>query len=317
MIMTKSAYLMLAPLMLLAASGACTTTPSPPSAPAVQTAAARPAPPAATAFVSERIVVTTVGSGPDVVLIPGLSSSPSVWADLVAAVPGYRYHLVQVKGFAGVAPQANATGPVIAPVAGEIARYIREQQLVASALIGHSMGGTWAMMVASQEPALAARVMVVDMLPFVGAMFGGPTATPERVAPIAARLRDQMAGAAPSQRRAFTEMAINGMVNDVSRRPAVLAESLASDPDVAARAYFDLLTTDLTTDLARITGPLDVLYVTPAGAPISDAQMDAFYAAAFAGAPNRSVRRVEGSAHFIMLDQPALFAEAVRAFLVR
>ena len=64
-----------------------------------QTTAAAQAPRAP--FASERIGVTVRGSGPDVVLIPGLTSSPQVWESTIAAVPGYRYHLVHVSGFAG------------------------------------------------------------------------------------------------------------------------------------------------------------------------------------------------------------------------
>ena len=59
-------------LLLLPLAAACATT------------AADPAP----AFSSDRISVQVQGSGPDVVLIPGLSSHPDVWRDTVAAVPG-------------------------------------------------------------------------------------------------------------------------------------------------------------------------------------------------------------------------------------
>jgi pimeloyl-ACP methyl ester carboxylesterase len=58
--------------------------------------------------------VAVRGSGPDVILIPGLSASRGIWSSTVAAVPGYRYHLVQVAGFAGTAPAAIA-GRVAAP----------------------------------------------------------------------------------------------------------------------------------------------------------------------------------------------------------
>jgi pimeloyl-ACP methyl ester carboxylesterase len=306
--------------LCLAATAACAAAGPPAAAPAP----AISAPPAAAVqgplssdFASDRISVSTVGSGPDVVLIPGLSSSPAVWSGLVAAVPGYRFHLVQVKGFAGVPAEANASGPVLSPTGAEIARYIRQEGLVRPALIGHSMGGTWAMMVATGNPGLAGRVMVVDMMPFVGAMFGGPAATPQSVEPVAAGLRAQMAGASKTQRRAFTEATINGMVATASLRPQVLADSLASDPAVSAQAYYELVTTDLTADLSRLTMPLDVLYVTPAGAPVTDAQLDAFYAAAYAAVPDRKVLRVPGAAHFIMLDQPRVFADRVRTFLDR
>ena len=80
-------------------------------------AAAGPAP-----FRSDRISVTVRGSGPDVVLIPGLAAAAGIWNGTVAALPGYRYHIVQVAGFAGAPARGNAKGPVAAGVAAEIAR---------------------------------------------------------------------------------------------------------------------------------------------------------------------------------------------------
>src|SRR5688572_22962905 len=97
-------------------------------------------PATAKSFASDRISVTVTGSGADVVLIPGLSSSPEVWTGTIAAVPGYRYHLVKVAGFDGAPAGANASGPVLIPVADEIARYIKEAGLKSPALVGHSMG---------------------------------------------------------------------------------------------------------------------------------------------------------------------------------
>jgi pimeloyl-ACP methyl ester carboxylesterase len=66
-------------------------------------------------FASDRITVRTEGAGPDVVLIPGLNSSPRAWASTVAALPGYRYHLVQISGFAGQPVGGNEEGTVAAP----------------------------------------------------------------------------------------------------------------------------------------------------------------------------------------------------------
>jgi pimeloyl-ACP methyl ester carboxylesterase len=60
--------------------------------PSLATAAAVAVP-----FVSDRVTARTEGAGPDVVLVPGLDSGPRTWATTVAALPGYRYHMVQVK----------------------------------------------------------------------------------------------------------------------------------------------------------------------------------------------------------------------------
>ena len=272
-------------------------------------------PPPAPAFTSDRIGVTVVGSGPDVVLIPGLGSQPDVWADTIAAVPGYRYHLVHVSGFAGRPPGANATGPVLAPVAGEIARYIGEAHLDHPAVVGHSMGGSWAMMVAGRHPGLAGKVMVVDMMPFLGAMFGGPTATPESLRPIAEQMRTAIASGTGEPRRQQIEGIVATMVKTESLRAGVAAQSLASDPGVSAQGYYDLIVTDLRPDLARIDVPLTVLWVYPPGAPISETQMAAYYQASYAGRPGAIVRRIPDSYHFIMLDQPEVFHRELREFL--
>ena len=100
-----------------------------------------PRPRAAAPFKPSRISVAVRGSGPDVILIPGLSASRGIWNGTVAAVPGYRYHLVQVAGFAGTPAGGNAAGSVAAPVADEIARYIAANRLERPAIVGHSMGG--------------------------------------------------------------------------------------------------------------------------------------------------------------------------------
>jgi pimeloyl-ACP methyl ester carboxylesterase len=271
---------------------------------------------AQSAFASDRIGVTVTGSGPDVVLIPGLTSSPEVWQSTVAAVPGYRYHLVHVYGFAGRPAGANATGPVLAPVAGEIARYISEQRLNRPALVGHSLGGSWAMMVAGRHPQLASRVMVVDMMPFMAAMFGGPNATPDAIRPMAEQMRQRMmAPQGEQERRQQAERTIATMVRTESFRAGPVQQSVTSDLTVVSQAMFDLITTDLRPEVARIRVPFTVLWVVPPNAPVTPEQMTAFYAASYAGAPQAVVRQIPDSYHFIMFDQPEAFQRELRTFL--
>lgn len=279
--------------------------------------AAKAAMPSRAVFASDRIVVTTVGSGPDVILIPGLSSSPRVWASTVAAVPGYRYHLVQVKGFAGVPAEANATGNVAAPVAAEIARYIKAAKLTRPAVIGHSMGGTIGLMLAARNPQAVGKLMVVDMMPFMGAMFGQPGSTAESVRPMAEQIRTAMSVPPSPQTEQMQTQMINGMVRTTSARPAILADSRASDRKASANSFYELITTDLRPELPRIAAPVRVLYVTPTGAPLTDAQMDGFYKSAYAALPNVTLTRVPESAHFIMIDQAARFQAEVKSFLAK
>ena len=268
------------------------------------------------AFASDRISVEVVGTGPDVVLIPGLSSSPEVWRSTIAALPGYRYHLIHVRGFAGLAPGANSTGPVVSPVADEIARYVRDGGLTRPALVGHSLGGTLAMMVATRHPDSVGRLMVVDMFPFIGAMFGGPSATPDSVRPMAEQIRTGIASTSGDAARAQTEQTIAGMVRTESMRAAAVEHSLASDPATSGQAMYDIVTTDLTRDLVRFTGPFRVLYAAPPTMPFSPDMLGIFYRTAYSGAPQAEVELIPDAYHFIMWDEPARFQRELREFLM-
>jgi pimeloyl-ACP methyl ester carboxylesterase len=252
----------------------------------------------------------------DVILVPGLTSSPDVWEGLTEALKDrYRIHRVHVQGFAGAPAEANAEGPVSAPVAEDLARYIAEQGLEKPAVIGHSMGGTIAMMLAARHPDSVGKLMVVDMVPFMGAMFGAPGATPESVAPVA----DQIyAGIANGPREAYNAQArasINGMINTENLRAGPIHDMETSDQQVAASAFRELIVTDLRPELGRITAPTTVLYVRFNDPRMTPEITDGIYRASFANLPGAELKRIDDSAHFIMLDQPALFAAEVNAFL--
>lgn len=266
-------------------------------------------------FQSGRISVAVEGEGSDVVLIPGLNSSPRVWREMIRAVPSHRYHLVQVAGFAGKPRGANSEGAVAAPVAEEIARYIAASGLKKPAVIGHSMGGTIGLMLAARHPDALSRLMVVDMFPFLGAMFGPPGTTAESVKPMADGLLAQMRAADATAREARATATINGMIDNVSMRAGALDDSLKSDPDVTARAYHELVVTDLTAELGKITVPATVLYVVPKGLGVTDEKMDAWYQAAYGPLKGVTLKHIAGSAHFIMWDQSAQFQAEVKGFL--
>ena len=247
-------------------------------------------------FASRRIAVTVQGSGRDVLLIPGLASGPHIWKAAMAAVPGCRWHLIHVRGFAGLAPDANISGPLVQPVADEIARYIAATGLNRPAIVGHSMGGTLAMLLGLKGA--AGRIMVVDMLPEGAAMVGG---TARGMGYLADQLSQYFTGTKAGR--------------------AYLAEMLAqapgaqgSDPDVIANALRDLANIDLGPQLGRIGAPLDVVYAVGSD-PAQASAIGRTFRAAYA--PKRGARLlpIGPSGHMVMQDQPARFAALLRDFL--
>jgi pimeloyl-ACP methyl ester carboxylesterase len=268
-------------------------------------------------FASDRISVITRGSGLDVVLIPGLTGHrEEAWGGVVETLDDrYRMHLIQVNGFAGVEPGANAEGPVSAPVAEEIARYIRESGLPRPGVIGHSMGGTIGMMLAARHPDVVGRLMVVDMMPFMGELFGPAGATPEGLRGIADQARAQILEAPPGT--GFIAQLFEGMTLNTQMQPVLMRLARESDRRTVANAFHELVVTDLRPELSRITAPVTVLYVQPPNVQVPPDQFDASMAGLYAGAPNARLVRIDHSRHFIQWDQPARFLAEIDTFMTR
>lgn len=291
----------------------------------VQNPAGQHAPPAAghdhqhADFESGRFHVRIDGPeqpGGDVILIPGLSSSPEVWDGLTNELKGrYRVHRIHVQGFAGAPARDNAQGRVAASVAADLARYIRQQGLNKPVVIGHSMGGTIGLMLAARSPDLVGKLMVIDMIPFMGAMFGGPQANAQSLAPIADQVYQGMATAPREQWLAQSAASINGMINTENLRAGPIEDGATSDQQVSAASFRELIVTDLRPELARITAPTEVLYVKFNDPRMTAEITDAMYAASYANLPGVTLTRIDDSAHFIMLDQPARFTAEVNSFL--
>ena len=273
-------------------------------------------------FGSDRMHVRVDGeAGPgvrDIILIPGLSSSPRVWQGTVEHLgAGWRVHRIHIQGFAGAPVGGNAEGPVAAPVAEEIARYIAEQGLEQPAVVGHSMGGTIGMMLAARHPESVGRLMVVDMMPFMGAMFAPPGTNPtvEAVTPIADMVLAQMLGAPEEAYRAQAAQTVAAMVRDEAAEPMILADTAASDRTVSSNAYRELIVTDLRPELAGITAPTEVIYVAFDFPGMTPEITDTIYRASFATLPGAELTRINNAAHFVFIDQPGAFFAKLDAFL--
>lgn len=250
----------------------------------------------AAAFTSRRIAVTVRGAGRDVLLIPGLASGPGIWNGVLGAMPGYRFHLVQVRGFAGLAADANASGPLVQPLADEIARYITVSGLKRPAIVGHSMGGTLAMMVGLKG--VAGRAMVVDMLPAGAAMVGG---TASGLGFLADQLGGYLTGTVAGRRY---------LAQIVGQAPG----ARGSDPEVIANALRDLANIDLGPQLARLSIPLEIVYAVGADREQA-AVITSRFRSAYAPKKDAVLRAIGPSGHMVMADQPARFQAALGAFL--
>jgi pimeloyl-ACP methyl ester carboxylesterase len=263
---------------------------------------------------SDRITVTVRGQGPDVVLIPGLTSSGAVWDATAAHLEGhYRVHVVQIDGFAGVPARANAQGPVMQPVLDALDAYIKKNKLKSPVVIGHSLGGTMGLMLASQHPEDAGKLMVVDALPFAGMLLGAYDVAGAKSA--AAGMRDTILNESQDAYAQGEKSFVSTLVKSPEGRKLATAWAVASDKSVVAQAFYEDATLDLRPKLPDIKTPVTILYPWDKSSPYSQSDTDGFYQQNYAALLNKKMVRIDSSYHFIMLDQPDAFLAQVDAFL--
>ena len=272
-----------------------------------------PAAPVAAEQRLPHISITSSGKGSPVILIPGLSSPRAVWDGVAPAIAaGHQVILVQVNGFGGDDAGANLSPGVIDGVVADLHGYIQAKHLTGAKVIGHSLGGLIALDLAKTHPGDASALMIVDALPYVGDIFL-PGATVAQVEPQAKMMRDQIVASYGKTDPALAQKTAAGMALTPAAQARIAGWIENSDSRVAAEGMYEDMTTDLRPDMAAIATPITLVYPTSDAMPKERA--DAFYRGEYAKAPNVTYVPVAGSAHFVMLDQPQAFAEAVRSFV--
>jgi pimeloyl-ACP methyl ester carboxylesterase len=259
------------------------------------------------------VVVSGPSAAPNVILIPGLASSRDVYTAEAKLLPSYRLHLIQVAGFAGDPAGPNANGPILAPIVEQLHEYIATNHLAAVPVIGHSLGGLLALMLAQAHPEDVSKLLIVDTLPFYGLVFS-PEATVQNVAPQANAMATTILNMPADQFAASQPLYATRLVTNPDGIKAVSASSIASNRTVFVHAMLEDLQTDLRPSLASIKTPMTLLYPYEA-AEGSESEVTALYTTAYAAKSNLTLIKINNSRHFIMYDQPAAFDHAVQNFL--
>lgn len=271
----------------------------------------------AASFAPTRFSVVDEGKAgkPDLLLIPGMSSSRAIWeAEAKRLAPNYRLHLVQVAGFAGEKPGTNASGPLLAPMVEELHTYIVANKMH-PVVIGHSMGGLMTLMLAAKHPEDVRKIVIVEALPFAAVLID-PAATPESIKPQVEAIRQEMLAMPADQYAAMQPMLAAGMVKNPEAQKLISASFVASYRGVAIQAMEEDLETDLRAQVASIKTPALVLYAyDPAAQQPTAAAYEAIVQAAYKAMPNVKLTRIDDSRHFIMYDQPEKFDAALKEFL--
>lgn len=272
-----------------------------------------PNPPIVSPMQSERIKVTTIGQGDDIVLIPGLGSGTAVWdgvKDELAKT--HRVHIVHVAGFAGL--ELKAEDEIFNNVEKAISDYIKTNKLKNVTLIGHSMGGELSMAINARNEGLIKKVLVVDAFTFYSLLYN-PMATPENTAPQAAGLRAMFKVMPDDKYKEQQAATIAKLVKAQDKRDLVIDWSMKSNRHAISQGLYDLMTIDLRPELKNNKAKIHLIYAYDPAMGLSQAIVDGLYANAYKDVPNATIERIENSFHFIMWDQPEAFKAKVLEFV--
>ena len=106
---------------------------------------------------------TAYGSGSDVIILHGLFGSARNWASVAKALSAHHHvHALDLRNH-GESFWADSMG--YDEMADDLRRFMLARHLSGAAVIGHSMGGKVAMMLALHDPHLVGRLLVADIAP--------------------------------------------------------------------------------------------------------------------------------------------------------
>jgi pimeloyl-ACP methyl ester carboxylesterase len=259
------------------------------------------------AFAPKTFSVQRSGSGRPVIFLPGLASSGAVWDSIAAELPGTEAHVLTLAGFAGVPAAGNR--PLLESVADEVAAYIRAHRLREPVIVGHSLGGTLALMIAAAEPELVGPLVVVDGLPYFPAAMN-PSATPDAMRTQAGTMRDQISRQTREEFVAAQASYFPANVTHPRHLALLQASSGRSDPATVGQAMYELLTTDVRPLLPRIRTP--VLVFGSWAMYGNREQVLRNFQAQFAAVPGARIELSGSGRHFLMYDDPAGLLRIIR-----
>lgn len=277
---------------------------------------AAPAPPLSTdnPAAHPNFTVRVVGKGRPMLLIPGLTCPGAVWDETVARYQGqYQCHIVSLAGFGGSAAPASTT-QMLQNVRDQLLAYIKTQKLSKPVVVGHSLGGFMGLWLSTTQPEAIGPLLIVDSLPFLAAV-QNPAQTVEGAKPMAEGMRQQMASGKITMAAARQMSAT--MMQDTARISQTARWSVASDPATLAQAMYDLFTTDLRQDIARIQQPVLVLGAWAAYKPYGSTleSTRTVFEQQYARLPQHRIEMSEAGRHFLMYDDTQWFFRNTDAFL--
>lgn len=247
-----------------------------------------------------------LGAGPPLIILHGLFGSARNWGGVARRLAErWRVHAIDLRNH-GASPWGDSMR--YEDLAEDVRAYVHDHALAPSHVIGHSMGGKAAMLLALQTPALIDRLIIVDIAPVTYSHTHLPLIEAMRSVDLK-RLT----------RRSDVDEALRDRIPDDGLRLFLLQNLMAEDGRLAWRINLDAIAAHMADLLAFPDLPADAIFDRPAlfvAGALSDyvdarqrpAVLRRFPAARFAAIPD--------AGHWVHAEQPAAFLGLVEEFLL-
>ena len=247
--------------------------------------------------------VVMKGKGKPVLLFPGFGCTGQVWDETVAQVSKTnKCYIFTFAGFGNVKPIEN---PWFATIKSDLEKYIIENKLKKSTLIGHSIGGTLSLWLASSNPEWFKKIILVDALPASAALMI-PNYKGE-IIPYDNLQSKNMLNMSDADFQNSNNQSVQYMCNNKEKQKVIATMMNQSDRKTYVYGYIDMLNLDLRTEISKIKTPVTILAATNPNLEM----VTKTYKDQYKNLPTVNILYAENSAHFVMFDQPEWFLKQI------
>lgn len=252
--------------------------------------------------------VSVVGEGSPVLLFPGFTCTGAVWDDTVSELSKeYECHVFTFAGFGEVPPIQK---PWLPKIKEEIEAYVAFRELQNPIIIGHSLGGTLALWLASEENHPFSKLILVDALAATGALMI-PNYNSDQIAYDTPYNKQQLEMSKEDFGKMADQMA-TGMTLNKEKQGQIKEWMLQADRETFVYGFTDLLKLDLRESIANISIPVTIL---AASHQYGETMARKTFSEQFKNLKDYKIEFAADAAHFVMYDQPIWFLEKVKKSL--
>lgn len=258
-------------------------------------------------FAQPSFTVAIKGKGNPLLLFPGFGCSGQVWDETVTEVS--KTHKCYIFTFAGFGNTKPINTPWFETIKKDVEKYIFENKLEKSILLGHSIGGTLSLWLSSANPEWFEKLILVDALPASAALM-----IPNYKGEVISYDNPQSKNMLEMPDADFKKMnnqSVMYMCNNKEKQKLIADMMNHSDRKTFVYGYIDMLNLDLRLEIAKIKKPVIILAATSLGLEI----VTKTYKDQYKNLPSVTILYAENSAHFVMFDQPDWFLKKVNQII--